>query len=431
MSPVTPVANYQVLVTLTTATMGSPYAHVNADGSDICFTGSDEATPQDYWIESWNNAGTSKIWVEVKTSGASTIYMYYGNSSASSTSNGTATFDFFDDFSGDLSKWERQSISDVYPKIESGYLRCGGGTSGSPYGWTCLGSRPTYTGFQNNAVEFRYRVASNAICEVSFRGNYASNTGYKGRSDQRSGEGQSFLKPPYRVGVWGFITGRDGDIPSVNVWYRGTITASGSTFNLYRDGVLKRSASDTDYSGPGQISLQNHYGSYTDYDWVAVRKFTSSEPNATVGSEERFPLDISNAPLAGKDFGTVSKNSSYWSHGSIPPTTFPLYDDECFFTVTNNSSAPVNILIRATNFTSSGVGWTLASSPGVNIVVLKAGKSGDLTEGAMVILTITDKSFITGLGASQSKKWELKLETGTFTDAAQKTSTITLTATYP
>jgi hypothetical protein len=142
------------------------------------------------------------------------------------------------------------------------------------------------------------------------------------------------------------------------------------------------------------------------------------------------PPDISNTPST-KDFGTVSKNSSYWSHGSIPPTTFPLYDDECFFTVTNNSSAPVNILIRATNFTSSGVGWTLASSPGVNIVTLKAGKSGDVAESNMVILTTSDQSFITGLAQSTSKQWELKLETGTFTDAAQKTSTITLTATYP
>jgi hypothetical protein len=109
LSPATSMANYQVLVTLTTATMGNPYSHVNADGSDIRFTGPDGTTLQDYWIESWSNTGTSTIWVEVAASGTSQIYMYYDNTTASSASNGEATFDFFDDFNDatiDTNKWE-------------------------------------------------------------------------------------------------------------------------------------------------------------------------------------------------------------------------------------------------------------------------------------------------------------------------------------
>jgi hypothetical protein len=96
--------------------------------------------------------------------------------------------------------------------------------------------------------------------------------------------------------------------------------------------------------------------------------------------------------------------------------------------VTNQGSGPGNISIKANTF-SGGVGWTLASSPGQNIVTLKAGKSGDATEANMVTLTTSDLSFITGLGAGLSKKWEIKLETGTFTDSVEKTSIITLTAT--
>ncbi len=92
LSPATPQANYQVKVTLTTGVMDNPYSNINANGSDIRFTGSDGTTLQDYWIESWDNTGTSTIWVEVKTSGESIIYMYYGNSSASSTSDISATF---------------------------------------------------------------------------------------------------------------------------------------------------------------------------------------------------------------------------------------------------------------------------------------------------------------------------------------------------
>ena len=97
--------------------------------------------------------------------------------------------------------------------------------------------------------------------------------------------------------------------------------------------------------------------------------------------------------------------------------------------MTNLSSGAVDISIKATNF-SGGAGWTLTGgTPGINSVKMKAGVSGDIAESNMVSLNTGDQSFITSLPASQSQKWELKLETGTFTDNILKTSTITLTAT--
>jgi len=136
--------------------------------------------------------------------------------------------------------------------------------------------------------------------------------------------------------------------------------------------------------------------------------------------------DISNLPIE-KAFGLVNTSTDYWSTVTNPPT-FPLDDAECFFEVTNNSGAAVDIAIRAINF-GGGVGWTLAGSPGEDTVTLKAGKSGDNAEIDMVTLTTGDQSFITGLADTASKKWEIKLETGTFTDGVGKSSTITLTAT--
>jgi len=134
--------------------------------------------------------------------------------------------------------------------------------------------------------------------------------------------------------------------------------------------------------------------------------------------------NISNTPTS-KGFGVVAESSSYWSMGSAP--TFPLDDAECFFTVTNNSGGSIDINVKAINFVG-GVGWTLAGSVGENIVVLKVGKSGDTLEGNMITLTTIDQLFMDSLADTASKKWEAKLETGTFTDGAEKSSTITLTA---
>ena len=158
--------------------------------------------------------------------------------------------------------------------------------------------------------------------------------------------------------------------------------------------------------------------------WIFASYESGRDDLIDFGPEEG--ANITNTPSS-LDFGAVSENRSYWSNGSEP--VFPLDDAECFFTLTNLSSAPVDISIKAINF-SGGVGWTLTGgAPGVNSVKMKAGVSGDIAESNMVSLNTGDQDFMLSLGASESQKWELKLETGTFTDNILKTSTITLTAT--
>ena len=84
-------------------------AKVNQDYTDLRFTGLNNAQLS-YWIESVNSSA-AVVWVKIPaipTTGAQ-IYLYYGNPTASSVSNGDATFIFFDDFTGttiNLSKWQ-------------------------------------------------------------------------------------------------------------------------------------------------------------------------------------------------------------------------------------------------------------------------------------------------------------------------------------
>lgn len=77
-----------------------------SDLSDIRFTleGSDEILP--YYIED-PAAEPVVCMVRVPTLSAegTAIWLYFGNTAAESASNGAATFDFFEDFSSDLSKW--------------------------------------------------------------------------------------------------------------------------------------------------------------------------------------------------------------------------------------------------------------------------------------------------------------------------------------
>ena len=107
------LTDYQILVTLDTQSL-IYQGKLRSDCGDIRFTNSTSYNSGNwtisypYWLESGCNTSNTRIWVKIDSIPASsnkTIYMYYGNPLATSESNGTAVFDFFDDFSEDLSKW--------------------------------------------------------------------------------------------------------------------------------------------------------------------------------------------------------------------------------------------------------------------------------------------------------------------------------------
>jgi len=75
-----------------------------ADFSDLRFTDSDCQTLIPYWVESYVVSDSAVVWVKVPSilaSSTETIYMYYGNPSATSESNPDDTVDLFLDFTVD------------------------------------------------------------------------------------------------------------------------------------------------------------------------------------------------------------------------------------------------------------------------------------------------------------------------------------------
>ena len=99
------------------------------DFGDILFTDDDGQTLLDYYMVEKTDGEYARFYVEVTdniTDAAQTIYLYYNNSGASTTSNGANTFRFFDDFSSSIdwsSKW--QSTDQSHYSIEDGKLIVG------------------------------------------------------------------------------------------------------------------------------------------------------------------------------------------------------------------------------------------------------------------------------------------------------------------
>ena len=98
-NPGATLTHYQVAVALDNVVMGSPYDHVNVDGSDLRLRDA-RGIELSHWIESWDNTGDSLLWVRVPTlpGGDTVIYLYYGDSTLPNGSNPASTFLFFDGF---------------------------------------------------------------------------------------------------------------------------------------------------------------------------------------------------------------------------------------------------------------------------------------------------------------------------------------------
>jgi|GEM_PF-4572216 len=119
------LTDYQVELT-------SPWlaGKMNADFSDIRFTAADGTTLLGYWMESYTASTSAVFWVKVPSipTGGTTIYMYYGNSAAETTSNGENTFIFFDDFNDGIvgNQWMRDNAGSpnaISETARSNYLR--------------------------------------------------------------------------------------------------------------------------------------------------------------------------------------------------------------------------------------------------------------------------------------------------------------------
>ena len=156
----TTLSAYQVHVVLGA---GFDFTKVQANGADIRFTASDGVTLLPFWIESWS-AGSSRasLWVKVPSipSTGATVYLYYGDPSAGSASNGTNTFIFFDDFAGstiDATKWS-------FPAGQGGFSNAGGKLE---YNGPTAGFGPSAEAMQNGANV----VLSDGIVEYNLMGN--------------------------------------------------------------------------------------------------------------------------------------------------------------------------------------------------------------------------------------------------------------------
>jgi hypothetical protein len=228
----------------------------------------------------------SKFWVKVPSvpSGSKTIYMYYGNPTATSASNGTNTFDFFDDFeSGNLNKWT--TIAGTWTVTTVSGNNVATDTSGSGR----IGIRSSSYQVADAIIEYKlYAPSTDADYNpgvlsrfASFSTNNFYNFAWRCHSTQNR-----WCLDKYGVDIACYA----GDSPEAN-WKNVKYVFTGTSHKAYINGVLRIDTTDSgkitsDYVG---INAYNTGGAY--WDNYRVRKYASTEPTTSVGTEEALSPD--------------------------------------------------------------------------------------------------------------------------------------------
>ena len=352
------LTDYQVMINITYD------SDMQNDFDDIRVVNETSGETVPYWIENKSDGNWCKIWFNASYIPASswcndTYYLYYGNPSASSNSDGEATFEFFDDFEDDTvgefpAGWTvvedaseiRVTDADAYSGTKCLRILDKGSQSDISYAAHDFPSQTLI------AMDIAARIQANAY---SVFGIAETIPGYQ-KLPQASLELGCNDQTLYYWSDGAKVSIESDDLQ----WHEYTIIADTTNYiKILKDGVVKVEnkplyASATSWKKvvlkPIEGTFSTSYDYY--YDLIRVRKYADPEPTAELGNEEQQTTDTS---------FTVTLPAGYtYAHFNLTgvenPSTQTNYppegqsDTQAFYEITNtgNVNLTVKMKINAT-----------------------------------------------------------------------------------
>lgn len=295
-------------------------SHARSNFGDIRFVSySDNSTELSFWLKNYTAGTQATFWVNNSRNDTS-IWLYYGNRNASTTSNGDNTFYFFDDFSNGLSKWVMDSWN-----TDSIYINQSQGNSAPALRHNPDNSIPANRTYQDTRIRTAYKILNGIIeydvylagtpriiHQFGWRANGLSWTnGYCWRLQNSADDGGFFeFSAP---ATWTQI-GTAFPVVSTGTWYHVKINVSGSTYSTKITpsapaGDSARSVTDAtkttaDYLVSHVHGVSMDSGNYVLVDNVFVRKYWATPPTWN-------------------SFGSEQTGYVKWNNASNPDTSLP------------------------------------------------------------------------------------------------------------
>lgn len=309
--------NHQIKVTINTQDLVT-FGKARVDGGDIRFTDAAGALLP-YWFDPTTyNTTSTDFWIKANTviPGNSMFYMFYGNSTASTYSNGDVTFELFDNFdSGDFSaiKWEKCGDN-------SNFTVSGGNASFTSSLTNTDGVIKSNNTFSSVIAESKVNSATNGRAIIGLID--ANDDGYVTTFETNPSDIMKMMK-----------VSAGGSCQTVDQLLAPISTAAGAIDGIWslewsQAAVQKIGwkTSTTDYTDASKsaafgnpkrliigstLSLTTATGSLN-VDWVRLRKYVDADPTFTLGAEDESPVDpdpTNSGPYCGGETIQLSSNA--------------------------------------------------------------------------------------------------------------------------
>ena len=257
--------------------------HCREDYGDVRFTNSTGELA--YYL--WPDYDSSSARFAVRLEGADAageVTVWYGNPSATTTSDGDATYHFFDQFEGealDTVKWDTSFVRAGTLTVSGGVLTFTASSTGERYLMMKQGgARVDFSGPYTITTKVKLSSVgtSNARGGIVLKGSSSDGLGYCALVAAPS----SILSLDDKI-VWGPVI----KAASANMWYTLSARHDGSMFYL-REGIDPwSSVSWAGRSGTTGINLGYPSGVTDWFDYVLVRTYSATPPTALTFSGEQ------------------------------------------------------------------------------------------------------------------------------------------------
>ncbi len=306
--PVNRYNGYSVLQTLDTATLIAA-GKMQSTCSDLRLLWWNGAAwvQLDRDVQGCNTAGT-QVWFKLQTdisdsASDDNYYIYYGNASApAGPVNKNNVYLYYDDFEsyaiGAVPTGWTVLVGNVSVQTNavtgSKSVRMDSATAGSRINLR-RDITPTEADILVEAdCMFDGSATANRYCGPGARWSgtgAADETGYM--TDIRYNTNGSVTQR-YVAGTWTGI-GTFAEAVTPNTVYRVRLTLRGSALNMYRDGVLKLTNTDTSIAAANMLGIDAYNGSTGAYEFLdnfLARRYTNPEPTTTSAAEEAVTLNL-------------------------------------------------------------------------------------------------------------------------------------------
>jgi hypothetical protein len=328
------LTDFQVSTVVDTASLITAGKMITGTCADMRFTDS-KGQQLDYWIEENNpgcNSATTKVWIKAPKvysgTNATSIYMYYGNPSATATQSGDKTFQFFDDFDAVSLNTKKWPVTTGSPTVSSGNLQISTGS-----GREAVRTDQT---FQVNAQILEYRSQITATDTYNFRFGFSNTADLSQNMYADDGFFYNKTSSTENLRTLNEGSGTSGASQSMTTsYYKYKLVWTSSTVQIFRNDSSFGSLNSNIPDENCYIRLEEEYSSGAgaeNIDYIFTRKYASTDPTTSASPEEKGP-----GPVAYWKFdegqgsvaqdSTVNNNDGNLGVGSSAPTWKP--ESEC------------------------------------------------------------------------------------------------------